>query len=55
MEHIFELESFTQEMDGCTSSSCGNNCRGACVDRCRGGYTEVGCKSACAEYRYKKS
>lgn len=39
MEYIFELEGFTQEMDGC---------RGGCLDRCRGNCFEVYCGGGCA-------
>lgn len=46
MEHIFELEGFTQEMDGCTGSSCGNNCKDRCTATCRGGCADR-CTAAC--------
>lgn len=51
MEHIFELEGFTQEMDGCFATCnyrCANDCVGACVDRCRGNCFEVYCGGGCA-------
>ena len=37
MEHIFELEGFTQEMDGCFATCnyrCANDCVGACLGVC---------------------
>lgn len=38
MEHMFELNGFMQDMDGC------NNCHG----RCRGNCFEVYCGGGCA-------
>jgi len=37
MEHVFELEGFTQEMDGCFATCnyrCANDCGGACLGVC---------------------
>lgn len=42
MEHVFELEGFTQEMDGCLATcngtcakDCGGNCWRVCGTNCK--------------------